>query len=163
MFPAVNKNKRYERKVMDDGTYQAVGLGTYKAPSGTEYTFQQYPVTKWGPDGVKYTAMQFKPTQMRNYPIQGESSLFVQAMAGLVVEDYYQRRNWDGLVYIINQVHDALYFDVYEPMLKRVVKIFKPIMEDIPRFFRDYGYDLKVPFPVEAEAGVDMYSKHHVE
>lgn len=161
VFAQVFKSKRYESREYDDGP-RAVGIGNFVADSGTVYTFQKYPKDVWV-DGQRVTRMEFKPTQMRNYPIQGESSFFVQVIAGLVLQAILKRKSWQGKVFPINQVHDALYFDCYEPLVQRVVKVVKPIMEAIPMVMKTYGYDLPVPFPVEAEAGADMFTKHHVE
>ena len=99
---------------------------------------------------------------MRNRPVQGEASFFVQGMMGELAYAIVQKR-WDGLVYIMNAVHDAAYLDVYKPMLKRAARLTKAIMEQVPEVFKDHGYNIEVPFPVEVEAGVNMYSKHHVE
>lgn len=161
VYKSVADSKHYERRMVDDGSFSAVGIGYYKAPSGTEYSFIEQPKTKWV-NGEQVRTMEFPIPQMRNRPVQGEASFFVQGMMGELAYAIVQKR-WDGLVYIINAVHDAAYLDVYKPMLKKAAKLTKIIMEQVPEVFRGHGYNIEVPFPVEVEAGPSMYNKHHVE
>jgi len=158
VFEQVEKSKTIHREQTDDGKFRVYGRGVFKAPGGTCYEFRQYPKTKWV-DGQKIELMEFKPTQMRNYPIQGESGFFVQGIAGQVVRWLLSRDFFGGRVFIINQVHDALYLDCCRSVLAEVAVAVKHIMESLPQFFKAYGYDLGVPFPAEVEAGPSMYEK----
>ena len=137
--------------------------GTWSAVAGTTFEFRQYPKTRWV-DGQKIDLMEFKPTQMRNYPIQGESGFFVQGIAGLVMRWLISRGFFGNRVWIINQVHDALYLDCHVSVLKEVASTLKAIMESLPQYFnQNFGYDLSVPFPAAVEAGPSMYEKHEVQ
>ena len=162
VFPEVNRTKTIHREQADDGSFRVYGRGTWTSPCGTTMEFREYPKTKWF-EGQRITTMDFKPTQMRNYPIQGESGFFVQGMAGQVFRWLLSKNFFDGRVFIINQVHDALYFDCHLSVLPEVAAAVKYIMESLPEFFKAYGYDLGVPFPAEVEAGPSMYQKSKVK
>ncbi|HVH93248.1 MAG TPA: DNA polymerase [Candidatus Acidoferrum sp.] len=162
IFETVERTKTIHREQTDDGKFRVYGRGTWSAPAGTTFEFRQYPKSKWV-DGQRIEIMEFKPTQMRNYPIQGESGFFVQGIAGQVVRWLISRDFFGGRVFIINQVHDALYLDCCRSVLQEVAVAVKHIMESLPTFFKAYGYDLGVPFPAEVEAGPSMYEKGKVQ
>lgn len=137
--------------------------GTWQSQGGTTYEFRQYPKMIW--DGGKRTEiMQFKPTQMRNYPIQGESGFFVQGMCGVIARWFVSQDFFGGKAVIINQVHDAVYLDVHKDVLDTVCAGVKAILESLPQHFnRVHGYDLQVPFPAAVEFGPTMLHKNHWE
>lgn len=158
IFKAVDKSIKIHREQSDDGAWRVYGKGVWPSPAGTCYEFRQYPKTRWE-NGQRLECMEFKPTQMRNYPIQGESGFFVQGIAGLVMRWLISRDFFKGKVWIINQVHDALYLDCHKSVLIEVATTLKYIMESLPEHFKKFGYDLGVPFPAEVEAGPSMYQK----
>lgn len=161
VFKEVEKNTTMHREMSESGAWRVYKRGVWKSPGGTCYEFRQYPKTIWR-DGQKIDTMQFKPTQMRNYPIQGESGFFVQGIAGLVVRWLISQGFFGGKVFIINQVHDAIYLDVHRTVLHEVAATLKQIMESVPEYYKQLGYDLGVPFPVEVEAGPSMNKKEKV-
>lgn len=161
VFTEVERTKTIHREQTDAGTWRPYGRGTWTSPAGTTFEFRQYPKSKWI-DGQRIEVMEFKPTQMRNYPIQGESGFFVQGIAGQIMRWLVQRDFFGGRVCIINQVHDAVYLDCCRSVLHEVAVTVKHIMESLPTFFKAYGYDLGVPFPAEVEAGPSMYDKSKV-
>lgn len=161
VFPKVQTSTWGERRSLEDGGYYTETFGEWRAPSGTRYTFKKELKTVWK-QGVPTKVLEFKPTQMRNYMIQGESSLFVQTMAGDVAYAIINKPKWRGKVYLINQVHDALYVDCIDRAVNAVVKLVKGTMEKIPERFEPFGYKPVVPFPAAAEAGLDMFTKHEV-
>lgn len=161
IFAEVQKNTTLHREQTESGGWRVYKRGTWKAPAGTTYEFRQYPKTKFV-DGQRIELMEFKPTQMRNYPIQGESGFFVQGIAGCVIRWLISKKFFDGKVLLINQVHDALYFDCHKDVLQEVASTVKHIMESLPEFYKQYGYDLGVPFPAAVEAGPSMFEKEEV-
>lgn len=161
IFKEVERTKTIHREMTESGGWRVYGRGYWTSPSGTRFEFREYPKAKWV-DGQRIETMEFKPTQMRNYPIQGESGFFVQGIAGQVVRWLISRDFFGGRVFIVNQVHDALYLDCCRSVLREVALTVKYIMEQLPEFFKAYGYDLGVPFPAEVEAGPSMYHKTKV-
>ena len=161
IFAEVEQSATLHREQTENGGWRVYKRGTWKAPAGTTFEFRQYPKAQWV-NGQRIEGMAFKPTQMRNYPIQGESGFFVQGVAGLVVRWLISRGFFGGKVWIINQVHDALYLDCHRSVLQEVASTLKHIMESLPEYFKQYGYDLGVPFPAEVEAGPNMLKKEKV-
>lgn len=162
IFKAIENNTTLHREQTETGGWRVYKRGVWVSPAGTTYEFRQYPKTRWV-NGQKIECMEFKPTQMRNYPIQGESGFFVQGIAGLVMRWLVLRNFFDGKLCIINQVHDALYLDCHKSILQEVAVTLKQIMESIPTYFAQFGYDLGVPFPAAVEAGPSMNDKEEIE
>lgn len=163
--PEVNSNIKRHREDIGDGQFRSYGTGTWQSWGGTTYEFRQWPKNIWI-DGQRTTIMDFKPTQIRNYPIQGESGFFVQGICGKVfralLERDFFRRDGVQMVYIINTVHDAIYLDVHLDVLDEVAALVKLIMESLPQYFSEkYGYPLDVPFPAAVEFGASMFQKIH--
>lgn len=165
IFPAVEASTTRHREEVE-GVWRIYGVGTWQAPGGTTYEFRQWPKSQWI-DGRRQTLMQYAPTQMRNYPIQGESGFFVQGVCGLVVRwlinrDFFADDDGNARVFIINTVHDAIYVDCHKDVLDEVCGELKRIMETLPQHFeKNLGYDLGVPFPAAVEFGVSMFHKVH--
>lgn len=161
VFANVERSKTVHREQDDNGNWRVYGRGTWTAPDGTCFEFRQFPKSKWA-NGQRIEIMEFKPTQMRNYPIQGTSGFFVQGMAGQVARWLISRDFFGGRAFIINQVHDAVYIDCTLTVLREIAVAVKHILEQLPEFFKAYGYDLGLPFPAEVEAGPSMYQKGKV-
>jgi hypothetical protein len=163
--PAVYKNTTTQKEVMDGGSWRTYGRGHWESPGKTCYSFRQQEKATWD-KGVKTVRMQYKATEIRNYPIQGESGFFVQCMAGkvarfLIANDFFPDENGNPRVYFINQVHDAFYLDCHKDVLDVVAHNVKIIMESLPEHLKTLGYDLGVPFPAEVEFGRSMGEKIH--
>ena len=166
IFPTVEANTTRHREMVGEGHYRLYGRGHWQAPGGTCYSFRQYEKKRWV-DGQSSTLMEYKPTQMRNYPIQGESGFFVQGVCGkvarwMIANDFFPDANGKPRVHIINTVHDALYLDCHKDVLDIVCAGVKQIMESLPTIFNtEHGYDLQVPFPAAVEFGRSMHEKIH--
>lgn len=158
----VEEHTTLHREQTETGGWRVYRKGVWQAPGGTCYEFREHSKVKWV-DGQRNEVMEFKPTQIRNYPIQGESGFFVQGIAGQVVRWLLSKNFFEGKCFIINQVHDALYLDCHKDVLQEVCSTVKYIMESLPEFFKNYGYDLGVPFPAEVEYGANMLEKEKFE
>lgn len=158
IVPYVEAHTTVCREQGEDGSWHLYRRGVWQSQGGTCYEFRQYPKVRWV-DGQRLEGYEFKPTQIRNYPIQGESGYFVQGIAGLVARWLIQKNFFNGKCLMINQVHDALYFDCHKDVLSEVCTTVKRIMESLPEYFKGLGYDLGVPFPCEVEYGSSMLNK----
>lgn len=161
IMPFIEAHTTVCREQGEDGSWHLYRRGVWISPGGTTYEFRQFNKTRWV-NGQNIEGYEFKTTQVRNYPIQGESGYFVQGVAGLIIRWLISMNFFGGLVYIINQVHDALYFDCHVSVLADVCSAVKQIMESLPQYFNTLGYDLQVPFPVEVEYGPSMLKKGKV-
>lgn len=159
VIPEVRKNTQSHQEQNAAGAWLNYLTGVYKAKSGTCYEFREYPKVIFA-EGRRCTVMGFKPTQIRNYPIQGESAFFVQTVAGQIIRWLIAKDFFGGRCFVINQVHDAVYLDVHKDVLDEVARTVKYIMEALPETMKAYGYDLGLPFPAEVEYGPNMLEKH---
>lgn len=153
------------REQSDDGRWTIYRRGYWQSPGGSRYSFRQYPKRV---DGQQI--MDYKDTQIANYGIQGEAFYLMAVSAGrvarwLLSQDFFRTEEFpQGRAFFINNVHDALYFDCHESVVREVALTVKSIMEDAPKYLSTYhGYNIAhVPFPAAAEAGLSMYSKEHI-
>lgn len=114
--------------------------------------------------------MDYKDTQLANYWCQGEAFYLMAVSAGrvirwLIANEFFRSEEYpEGRAFLINNVHDALYLDVHEDVLREAALGTKAIMEDAPKYMSEHlGYNIgHVPFPAAAEAGPNMYQKEHV-
>ena len=150
------------REMADNGTWRVYRRGYYRGPSTTCYSFRQHDVWR---DGKQ--VMDYKPTQMANYPFQGEAGFMMSVSMGRICRWLISKDWFDGQVCLINNVHDAAYMDAANPEVGREAALgAKAIMEDAPRYMTNIWpeYNMAdVPFPAAAEMGSSMYDKSHVE
>lgn len=79
--------------------------GQYTSPNGRRYIFQG----EWNP---KYNKVNFPPTKMFNYPIQGLASDFVKVMRSKLIKELIDLGSKGGYYLPINTIHDSVMFDV---------------------------------------------------
>ncbi len=159
--PVVAASSVLQREQRDDNSWRVYKRGVWQSPGGTCYSFREYEKAQWV-NGKKIEGMEYKPTQIRNYPIQGESGFFVQGICGLVIRWLIANDFFGGRVVVINTVHDAIYLDCHRSVLDIVSAGVKAIMESLPGYFsKKYGYTLDVPFPAAVEFGTSMFIKKH--
>lgn len=149
----------------DGGSPYLYRTGVFKAKSGIEYVFKQEPQRKDGQSIIDY-----KDTQIANYPFQGESSFIVQAACGFVIRWLISENFFGGKVLPINTVHDAIYLDcATEELAIMAGRKVREIMAATPKLLAELIPELKeynyhtTPFPAAAEQGQNMGNKHHIE
>lgn len=149
----------------ESGAFRVYRRGYYKAPGGTEYSFRQHEQYK-----EKQKVMDYKDTEISNYPIQGEGAFIVQTACARVIRMLINADFNNFTVLPINQVHDALYFDVANEDLARktgtwcarqMAKTPEWITKLIPAY-KEWNYDT-VPFPAVPEYGKNLYDKQGIE
>lgn len=155
------------REQRDDGGWSIYRRGYWASPGGARYSFRQYP--KWD-RATRQHIMDYKDTQIANYWCQGEAFYLMAVSAGrvirwLIANEFFRSEEYpEGRAFLINNVHDALYLDVHEDVLREAALGTKAIMEDAPKYMSEHlGYNIgHVPFPAAAEAGPSMYHKEHI-
>lgn len=151
------------REMSDIGTWRVYRRGYYQAPSTTRYSFRQQP--QWDKD-ARQEVMKYKATQMANYPFQGEAGFMMSVSMGRICRWLISKDWFNNKVCLINNVHDAAYIDVADEVVGREAALgVKAIMEDAPKYLTTLfpEYDMAdVPFPAQAEWGVNMRDKKHV-
>lgn len=156
------------REQFDDGSWQVYRRATFAGPSGTRFSFRQYPKYEWV-NGKKTKTMQFKLPQLANYPCQGEASLVTQTACGLVIRwlisgDFYHDR-----VLPISTVHDACYLDSSPEYTVMAARHTAVLMEHAPKYMAELFPAYKalgiqdIPYPAVPEYGPNMKDKHAIQ
>lgn len=162
----VDFNKAVEKAVnasavpfRDHAKEKVYRRGTYIAPTGTTYTF----TSQDAPDFLQARGVteSFKPTELKNYAVQGFGGELVQLVLGKLFRLFISNNNYDGKALLCNTVHDCVWVDCHKDVAVQVSNEMCKIMTDIPKYLNElYGLDCPVPFPVEAEIGPNLYDKH---
>lgn len=131
--------------------------GYYQVPTGTRYSFRTYDAPDWLQDrGIDQN---FKPTEMKNYPVQGTGGEIVQIVLGKLWRHFNKLNNYNQRALLCNTVHDCVWADSNKEVTKQVATDMRRIMEDVPKYLKElYGLDCPVPFPVEVETGPNMFN-----
>ena len=134
--------------------------GYWQSPTGTLYGFRSYSAPKYlQREGIMDS---FMPTEIKNYPTQGESGFFVQAVLGKLIRHFIKCGFYGGKAYLVNTVHDCIWVDCHKDVLHVVAENVKRIMQSIPEMFNAiFDMEIDVPFPVEVEVGANMYDLTH--
>ena len=151
----------------ETGVWKYYRRGYFQAKGGTCYSFRQF--QQWDKESRK-EYYDYKPTQLANYWCQGEASFIVQAACGRVIRELQRLDFAEGRVIPINTVHDAVYLDcATEELAKEYGALVRTIMEETPKWlteqipaYKDWNYHT-TPFPAQAELGLNMMNKVHIE
>ena len=170
MYPGVAKfNQQVENEVNATAEpfrdphrgFRVFRKGTWQAPTGTLYGWRSYDAPSFlRHKGITDT---FKPTELKNYPVQGTGGEIVQMILGLLWRWFIKTDNFGGKAFLINTVHDCVWVDCHKDVQDEVARGMKIIMESVPKVLKKYfDIDCPVPFPVEVEAGPNMLDLHHI-
>ena len=104
------------------------------------------------------------PTEIKNYPVQGEGGEWAKAAMWLAVRAFYKRRNFGGLALLVSQVHDACYGDFHNSVRFEAAALLHAAMESASEFMEFYfGWPQPVHVPSETTWGVSMIEEHEIE
>lgn len=170
MYPSVGEfNKMVEQEVNHTAEpfrdpqrgFRTFRRGSYQAPTGTLYSWRSWDAPAFlVKQGITDT---FSPPELKNYPIQGTGGEVVQLVAGMLLRLFYRKNNFDNKAFLVNTVHDCFWFDCHEDVFMEVAATAKKVMESIPQFLKHFfNIDCPVPFPAEAEAGLNMLDLKHL-
>ena len=140
--------------------YRTYRKGTWQAPTGTLYGWRSWDAPKFMKDrGVTDT---FSPPEIKNYPTQGTGGEIVQMVLGVLFRYFNKKSNWGGKAFLVNTVHDCVWFDLHPDVADEVLAAAKHIMESVPQLLKHFfGIDCPVPFPVDVEIGDNMLELSH--
>jgi len=168
LYPKVNfynkwvartvKNNAEKTELVSFRGYQR-HFGWHPSPTGKRYGFTEYDA----PDFLVREGIptSFKPTEMKNYSVQGAAGEMVLAVAGLLWRKFVETSNYGGKAFIINSVHDCFWFDCHKDVAEQVMKDAEEIMVSIPEHYKKvYGIDVPVRFRVDIEQGPNMKDLH---
>lgn len=106
----------------------------------------------------------FKPTELKNYPVQGLGAEWMKAAMWIAVRLFYRYRNWGGKGRLNNTVHDALYADADDSVKRKVGVVLHASMlaaSDLMEYL--FGKEIKVPVPSETTLGPSQFDQHDFE
>jgi len=156
----INDNAtRTDQKLFHNGIAFTQKMSTWNSPTGTIYKWKEAITPDFLHKKGKYTG--FSPTERKNYPMQGEGGFVMQTMLGLVWRYFVANDGFDGLVLLINTVHDCLLLDgKNDELLAPVRKAVHAILETVPEVFNAAypNLNVAVPFPAETEVGSDLFT-----
>lgn len=134
--------------------------GSYRTPDNKLYTFRESDSPEFlakRPASRGGCATSFSPTEIKNYPVQGEGGEWAKAAMWLAVRAYYARGNFDGLALLVNQVHDALYNDAHHSVSLEACALMHACMEEASTFMEWYfDWPIPVAVPSDTTCGMSM-------
>jgi DNA polymerase I-like protein with 3'-5' exonuclease and polymerase domains len=150
------------REQSDDGSWRIYREGYFTAPCGTRYRFRQKPVWREGKQ-----VMDFKPTEMANYPFQGSGSLLMLIAMGMIMRAGLACNWMDGKFKLMNTVHDAAYLSCAdEETAKEAAALLKRCMEGardrMLALWPDFGILKDVQFPAEGGVGKSLKEEYTI-
>jgi len=140
--------------------YRVFRKGTWQSPTGTLYGWRSWDAPKFMKErGVDDT---FSPPELKNYPTQGTGGEIVQMVLGVLWRVFNRHNNWGGKAFLVNTVHDCIWFDLHPDVADEVLGVAKKVMESVPKLLEHYfDFDCPVPFPVDVEIGNNMMDLEH--
>lgn len=132
------------------------------------------------PDGKRYTLWEscsmkhvyeregketsFKPTTLKNYPVQGMGGEWAKAAMWLLVRAFYEEDNFGGKALLVNQVHDAVYADVDASVrVEAMALIHACMLESSVLMEQHFNWEVAVPVPTETVYGRSMSEEKGAE
>lgn len=171
MFPGITSfNESVEKAVLmsavpfsapdpETGEWASYRRGEWYSPTRTRYTFRSHNAPAWMRSRQRDS---FSPPELKNYPIQGTGGEFVQCVLGRLWRHFVERDFYGNRAFLVNTVHDCVWFDMHKDVHEEVIRDAIKIMESIPEYYnKHHGMNITVPFPVEAEIGPNMYDLRH--
>ena len=140
--------------------YRVYRKGTWQSPTGTLYCWRSWDAPKFMKErGIDDT---FSPPEIKNYPTQGTGGEIVQMVLGVLWRAFLKNDNWGGRAFLVNTVHDCVWFDLHPDVVDEVLAIAKKIMQAVPQLLKHYfDIDCPVQFPVDVEIGDNMLEMSH--
>lgn len=167
------------KTVIVDGLEVNVARGEYISPTGKRYVFSE----SMAPDFIRNPRFKrrgdptppkvnFKPTEMKNYPTQGFSGEIVLLCIGHIFREFLKRDNFGGKALIVNTVHDCIWVDAHKDVAEEAYILVHKCLESADQYLTDryskqfvkHGYpaECNVKFRVETEVGSNMLELEEV-
>lgn len=132
--------------------------GTYTTFDGTTYSWLE----SAAPDFLvkKGVYQSFKPTELKNYPVQGLGAQWMKAAMWIAVRMFYRYRNFGGRGLLNNTVHDAVYADAADDVkLKVGLVVHASMLEASTLIEYLFEKEIKVPVPSETTVGPSQFEQ----
>lgn len=137
-----------------------LGKSYLTTPDGKRYVLWESCSPKFVYEREGKTAT-FKPTTLKNYPVQGMGGEWAKAAMWLLVRAFYEKDNYGGKALLVNQVHDAVYVDVAEDVRVDAMALTHACMEEASVLMEQhFDWKIAVPVPTETLYGNSMAEEH---
>lgn len=152
-YPQVRKWQRGILKLVDKGATPVakhtpkgypMSSSTLQSETGRKYTF----FTGDAPDWMRLEgrATSFKPTEVKNYPIQGGATGDVVPMVLGEIYRWLVKEDLDDKVKLVATVHDSIVLDMPTNMCYSIGTDLKKIMQRAPEFYeKNFGIKFNLP------------------
>lgn len=128
-----------------------IGRSHFRTPDGKLYTMTESPAPEFLVRRGKFAG--FKPTELKNYPVQGTGGEVAKAAMWLAVRMFYSANNFDGKALLVNQVHDALMADLHpDEKIRGALYIHACMLE--ASTFMEYWFKWQQPLGIPSETTV---------
>lgn len=126
------------------------GQGKLRSLTGRDYVFTEGDAPHW-----MSSTTSFRPTEIKNYPVQGfATGDIVQMMLGVLYRHCLEDKEFEVQYFMVNTVHDSIVLDVHEDLLYTIGREVKEVLESAPWHLKDkFGIDFNLPLHVEVTAG----------
>ena len=132
-----------------------LGISRVSTPDGKRYTYMESPSPEFAAKRGEFSS--FSPTEIKNYEVQGGGGEWMKAAMWLALREFYRRRNFDGLAFLVNTVHDAQYADAHKSVRLDVGVCLQACMEAASDFMEWwFSWPLPLPVPTDTVWGANM-------
>jgi DNA polymerase I-like protein with 3'-5' exonuclease and polymerase domains len=129
-------------------------VGHIKSITGKRYVFYEDDAPSWMRRKGEYTS--FKPTKIKNYPVQGLAGELLYAALGKLVRILLKDDFLRDKCLMINTIHDSILFDVHVSALAEAIDLIKSTMLAVPERIKElFGFDFDLPLKVDVEFGLN--------
>lgn len=143
------------------GLQVQLGKSYSKTPDGKRYCYKEQPAPKFMVD--RGVLRSFKPTEFKNYEVQGTGGEWAKAAMWLSVRAFYHYRNFDGKALLVNQVHDAEYGDFHKSVAAKAAALLHVCMEEASTFMEWwFKWELPIGVPSDTVWGKNMMEENKI-
>jgi DNA polymerase I-like protein with 3'-5' exonuclease and polymerase domains len=128
------------------------GKTVWQSETGRKYTFTEADAPDWMQKRGVHTS--FKPTEIKNYPIQGGATGDIVPMMIGKVNRWIVSQDLTEHVKLIATIHDSIVLDVEREYLSLTCSSVKNILESAPEEYEiNFGVKFDLKLPVEVNYG----------
>lgn len=131
------------------------GVSVIQSETGRLYTFTETDAPDWMRRwGTARTNTSFKPTELKNYMVQGTATGDIVPMMLGKVYRWLISSEYADKACLINTVHDSIVLDVQADVCYYIGVELKKILQDAPKYYENiFGYKFTLPLNVEVTCG----------
>jgi DNA polymerase-1 len=124
---------------------------TWRSPVGSLHTFSEEDPHPRAKDQSPY----FKPTKVKNYPVQGMSAHLMRIALPMAIRLLLRNPQWRDKCLFVNTIYDSMIFDCHRSVLAEVVPQLRWVMEFgvIEYLLNAVDVDFNIPLDVDVSMG----------